>query len=121
MNKEQIIKALECCSTADHDSCKKCPIENGIKDECQCFTYLALNALALINQLTVELDGKKAYMREYNRNHTRERYARLKAEGRCTLCGEPLTDKDTTLNCAFCRAKKKLSNKQQREKRRACR
>lgn len=61
----------------------------------------------------------KAYMREYNRTHVRERYARLKAEGRCTMCGEPLTDKDTTLNCRFCRAKKKLTNKQQRDKRRA--
>ena len=62
---------------------------------------------------------REAYMHKYNKKYHHERYVRFKAEGKCTMCGLPLTDKDKTLNCAFCRAKKKIQNKQQRDKRRA--
>ena len=52
LNREEIIKALECCHTQGKD-CLSCPYEN---DHSNC-VYLDKNALSLINEL---IEGIKA-------------------------------------------------------------
>lgn len=51
LNREQIIKALECCAS-EQCICEQCPIDEKIKDDCECGKVAARNALALINELT---------------------------------------------------------------------
>lgn len=46
----------------------------------------------------MDRDEKRAYMRDYQR----ARYARLKKEGRCTICGEPMNG-DEHYACRKCR------------------
>jgi hypothetical protein len=53
LNREQIIKALEFC--AEHEYCASCPCDN----ECIGMESLMLDALALIKELTEELDDAK--------------------------------------------------------------
>ena len=50
LNREQIIKALECCGTSDK-SCSYCPLA---KDYSPCSKTMADNALSLIKELTAE-------------------------------------------------------------------
>ena len=50
-NREQIIKALECCASEEY-ICTQCPIDEKIKDDCECGKVVARNALALIKELT---------------------------------------------------------------------
>lgn len=47
LNAEQIIKALECCASEEY-ICTQCPIDEKIKDDCECGKVVARNALALI-------------------------------------------------------------------------
>ena len=58
MEKEQIIKALECCiQFCDHGNmavCKECPLK-----ECRCSVEMPKNALALIKELTEENERLK--------------------------------------------------------------
>ena len=51
LNREQIIKALECCHTQGKD-CLSCPYEN---DHSNC-VYLEKNALFLIKELTEDIE-----------------------------------------------------------------
>ena len=53
MEKEQIIKALECCAS-EENIYTACPIDEKIKDDCECGKFMARNALALIKELTEE-------------------------------------------------------------------
>ena len=46
-------KALECCGGIIND-CRQCPIDEKKKDDCECGTFLAQNALSLIKELTEE-------------------------------------------------------------------
>ena len=55
LNREQIIKALECCGTSDK-SCSSCPLA---KDYSSCSKTMADNALTLINELTDENEKLK--------------------------------------------------------------
>ena len=57
VNREEIIKALECCANASNEACKKCPINDQIKDNGECCSYLATNALTLIKDLTPQTGG----------------------------------------------------------------
>jgi hypothetical protein len=59
LNKEQIIKALECCASEKY-ICEQCPIEQKIKDDCECGEVVARNALALIKELTEENERLRA-------------------------------------------------------------
>ena len=52
-DKEQIIKAWECCGSTTY-RCDECPIEQQKKDDCICGGYLAQCALALYRKLTEE-------------------------------------------------------------------
>jgi hypothetical protein len=63
LNREQIIKALECCTS--HEKCSECPCT----DFCQGPSWLDENAFALINsqeqtikELTEEIDSLKQCM-----------------------------------------------------------
>lgn len=51
LNAEQIMEALECCASEKY-ICTQCPIDEKIKDDCECGKVVARNALALIKQLT---------------------------------------------------------------------
>lgn len=56
-----------------------------------------------------------AKMRDYQLKYQKERYARLKAEGRCTICCKELTAKGPA-NCPACQD---YINRKHREQRRA--
>ena len=58
LNREQIIKALECCETGRAVSCEKCPMQNiEAADDVVCSEMLARYAISLIKELTEERDG----------------------------------------------------------------
>ena len=86
LNREQIIKALECCSGTDDDfldvNCNKCPYKIG---ETSC-RHLDRDALSLIKELTEEnerLSGKVAEYEEERKYHfemSRKRIAEAKAD-----------------------------------------
>ena len=57
-DKEQIIKAWECCGSTTY-RCDECPIEQQKKDDCICGGYLAQCTLALYRELTIELDAMR--------------------------------------------------------------
>ena len=50
LNREQIVKALECC--VDGNSCEECPYDSAVLTVCT--TNMARDALALIRELTEE-------------------------------------------------------------------
>ena len=62
LNREQIIKALECCSSPSIRDCQECPY-NKIND---CFRLVYKNSLSLIKELTEENERLR------NRNITLE-------------------------------------------------
>ena len=66
LNAEQIKKALECCASEEY-ICTQCPIDEKIKDECECGKVVARNALALVNsqeqrikELTADLEAVRS-------------------------------------------------------------
>lgn len=58
-DREQIIKAWECCGSTTY-RCDECPIDQQKKDDCICGGYLAQCTLALYRELTKENEGLKA-------------------------------------------------------------
>ena len=67
LNAEQIKKALECCASEKY-ICTQCPIDEKIKDDCECGNVVARNALALINsqeqrikELTEEFEKERTW------------------------------------------------------------
>lgn len=60
LNREQIIKALECCGTNDK-SCSSCPLA---KDYSPCSKTMADNALSLIKELTEENQRLRSELEE---------------------------------------------------------
>ena len=76
MEKEQIIKALECCTTLG--GCEKCPYYN----KAFCGVNLRRDALALIKELTIELDAMRGAANSYKMHNERltEENERLKSE-----------------------------------------
>ena len=63
LNKEQIIKALECCTNFTPSSCDKCPFEpkgDCYKGSMGCNDELMKNALSIINELTEENERLRA-------------------------------------------------------------
>ena len=61
LNRDQIIKALECCAKGD---CDNCPCSFG-----DCYYYLARDALALIRDLTEENERMGKQLFEVFRAH----------------------------------------------------
>ena len=55
LNREQIIKALECCGEK-HQACSACPLK---KDYSPCSSTMAYSALSLINELIEEVERLK--------------------------------------------------------------
>ena len=51
LNREQIVKALACCSV--YETCDGCPLFNGVPED-DCHYKAMANALALIRELTEE-------------------------------------------------------------------
>ena len=47
MDNNEIKKALECCASEEY-ICTQCPIDEKIKDDCECGKVVARNALSLI-------------------------------------------------------------------------
>ena len=85
LNAEQIIKALECCSSSDGVyACESgCPYWGGCYDTCPCTedtNFIIKNALALIKELTEEkeaaIDDLKSCMY----------YAKPKSANTCNFC-----------------------------------
>lgn len=60
LNREQIIKALECC--ASKGGCKKCPLQPK-ESLAICVTQISKNALAIIKELTEENKRLRAAVR----------------------------------------------------------
>lgn len=56
LNREQIVKALECCASSSLEDCDNCPIDKQKKDNCECGRYLAIQALALFREQAEEID-----------------------------------------------------------------
>ena len=66
LNAEQIKKALECCASEEY-ICTQCPIDEKIKDDCECGKVVARNALSLITsheqrikELTADLEAVRS-------------------------------------------------------------
>ena len=53
LNREQIIKALECC-IIQHTECRKCPLLYTACESGACYKQAKIDALSLINELTEE-------------------------------------------------------------------
>ena len=58
MDKENIIKALECCSNYSLLKCNKCPRNN---EDAKCMYRLSQDALALIKELDEELEKERTW------------------------------------------------------------
>ncbi len=50
MNRDDVIKALKCCS-GERDLCKECPVDKRLIDECVCGSFVMGQALQLIGSL----------------------------------------------------------------------
>lgn len=82
LNREQIVKALECCIKVggyrmDEHYCANCPLF-----DTRCALLLPQNALSLINELTVELDAMRCAANSYKMHYEKltEENERLRAE-----------------------------------------
>ena len=77
LNREEIVKALECCATSQN-LCEECPIDRAKKDDCICGQFLAQNALALITsqeQRIKELTEENERLRVENDKYEAENHA----------------------------------------------
>lgn len=64
MTDGQIKKALLICGTADSRACKECPVDQKLKDDCQCGTFLAKKAFDMIEKLELELQAVSTILGE---------------------------------------------------------
>ena len=79
MDREQIIKALECCGS-DVYVCQQCPIDEKIKDDCECGKLVTRNALALITSQEQRIGAQDMTISELRKRvekaeHDADRYA----------------------------------------------
>lgn len=81
LNIEQIIKAFECC-TSEKYICEQCPIDEKIKDDCECGKVVARNALSLIKELTEDNEWSAKLIFEADKKIAKltEENERLRAE-----------------------------------------
>lgn len=94
LNREQVIKALECCNKAIVADCVDCPL----CDVDSCENSLLGNALSLINELTEERDGLE------NLIHTMS-----EIENRMSETIEELTSENKLLNVELGNANSEIS------------
>lgn len=82
LNREQIVKALECCASNSLTDCNRCPIDEQKKDNCECGRYLAIQALALIRELTEENERLRAEVSVKKKllDKCEERFSSIKAD-----------------------------------------
>ena len=80
LNREQIVKALECCFIVCY--CNTCPYYKIGEHTQVCTRKMAQDALALIRELTVELDAMRGAANSYKMDNQRltEENERLKAK-----------------------------------------
>ena len=55
LTEKQIVKALRCCTKANAEACRNCPIDYNIKENCECCTFLARQALKLVKGLKAQI------------------------------------------------------------------
>lgn len=55
MDREQIVRVLECCASPKQ-VCGDCPMPQDVKDDCRCMETISRNTLALIRKLTKDVD-----------------------------------------------------------------
>ena len=69
MERNEIIKALNCCKTSNADDCKECTYTGKMTDDCYvgCCNMLIADALALIKELTKEVDDLKVIAEQYQK------------------------------------------------------
>ena len=79
LNREQIVKALECCASPKQ-MCKDCPMPEEIKDDCRCMEILSRNAVALIRELTEENERLERENARYEAENNAEFNKWLKLE-----------------------------------------
>ena len=58
LNRDLIVKALECCASNSLEDCDCCPMDEKKKDNCECGRFLAIQALALLRELPEENEEK---------------------------------------------------------------
>lgn len=84
LNREQIIKALECCGAYNHGkTCKECPYRQiDLGDDEICSNRMSLDALALIKELTLELEAMRTAANSYKMHNEKltEENERLRGE-----------------------------------------
>lgn len=97
LNRDQIVKALECCASNSLADCDCCPIDEQKKDNCECGRYLAIQALALIRKLTEENEILASYHKtacdavkiDTVRKMKHELYEEFLKVANCQKAGEP--------------------------------
>ena len=62
LNREQIIKGLECCKWDDISLCKHCPYYKPHKSNC--ISEMSRDAISLINELTVKTEAQDIIITE---------------------------------------------------------
>ena len=71
LNREQIVKALECCGRNVGSNCHDCPYCGLSPWSAECRLVLVKDALALIRELTVELDAMRGAANSYKMDNQR--------------------------------------------------
>ena len=79
----EIIKALECCSSGDYKSCKKCPLFENCNTPIYQAEIIMKNGLDLINRLQAENERLKA---------SRDKWKEI-----ATIFDQAIRDKDATI------------------------
>lgn len=100
IDKEKVMKGLECCKTTTPIDCRKCPYKNQTTPEyVGCSNLLVADALALINELTEAITiTAKEIIDEVERIITHSTYPHLDMDGKLyriwnALLGEELLEK----------------------------
>lgn len=100
MTDEQIIKALECCSTDDGDDCSRCPYGNIVYKSGNggCVNRCRKDVLDLINRQKAEIErlekaaGEKFNQWELLAEKTKQHYANLYKEAKNSLKAEAIKE-----------------------------
>lgn len=118
LNREQIVKALECCIKVGGyrmgEHCRaNCPLF-----DTRCALLLPQNALSLINELTVELDAMRCAANSYKMHYEKltEENERLRADNAIEFTcvfDQPHKVSDCPINDEISKAKAKTVRKMQ--------
>lgn len=118
LNREQIVKALECCiKVGGYRMGEHCRANCHLFDT-RCALLLPQNALSLINELTVELDAMRCAANSYKMHYEKltEENERLRADNAIEFTcvfGQPHKVSDCPINDEISKAKAKTVRKMQ--------